>query len=265
MGIAPVLRNLLAHPLTRGMDIDSPTTTALRRRIIREKRLLREIYTEWYACLAASLPDGPGAVLELGSGAGFLAEAIPGAITSELLLTTGVDLVLSGLCLPFADASLRAIVMTDVLHHMPRVESFFREASRCLRPGGVVAMVEPWVTAWSRLVYTKLHHEPFDATVADWSFPPSGPLSGANGALPWLVFERDREKFRREFPDLEIASIRPMMPFRYLISGGVSLRGLAPAISAPVWRLVERLLAGANGTLGMFAHIVLKRTGGPRS
>jgi len=264
MGIARVLRDLLAHPLTRGMDIDSPSTTALRRRIIREKPLLREIYAEWYACLAASLPAMPGAVLELGSGAGFLAEVVPGVITSEILFTTGVDLILDGLRLPFGDNSLRCIVMTDVLHHMPRVESFFREASRCLRPGGVVAMIEPWVTAWSRLVYTRLHHEPFDPEAAEWSFPPTGPLSGANGALPWLVFERDREKFRRAFPELEIVLIRPIMPFRYLLSGGVSLRGLTPARSAPAWRLVERLLAGANGKLAMFAHIVLRKTGGPR-
>jgi hypothetical protein len=35
---------------------------------------------------------------------------------------------------------------------------------------------------------------------ADWSFPAVGPLSGANGALPWILFERDRARFEREFP-----------------------------------------------------------------
>src|SRR5262249_31802772 len=35
------------------------------------------------------------------------------------------------------------------------------QATRCVRSGGVVAMIEPWVTPWSRFVYTRLHHEPF--------------------------------------------------------------------------------------------------------
>jgi len=45
-----------------------------------------------------------------------------------------------------SDGSLRAIVMTDVLHHIPNVESFFAEAARCVRPGGVIVMIEPWLT-----------------------------------------------------------------------------------------------------------------------
>src|SRR4029453_1570325 len=115
---------------------------------------------------------------------------------------TGVDVILDGQALPFGDASLRAIVLTDVLHHLPRVRSFFHEAQRSLRPGGIVAMVESWVTTWSRLVYKRLHHEPFRPETNEWEFPQAGPLSSANGALPWVVFERDRDRFEREFPGL---------------------------------------------------------------
>ena len=73
----------------------------------------------------------------------------------------GVDIVLDGLMLPLAGGVLRGIVMVDVLHHIPQPRRFFTEAARCVRPGGVIAMVEPWVTAWSKLIYGKLHHEPF--------------------------------------------------------------------------------------------------------
>jgi hypothetical protein len=55
-----MIRALLAHPLTRGMDIDAPETTGLRR----EKRFLRRIYQEWYAALAAAVPEGEDDVLE---------------------------------------------------------------------------------------------------------------------------------------------------------------------------------------------------------
>ena len=66
-----MLKSLLAHPLTKGLDIDDPKTTRLRRQIIQEKYFLRKIYEEWYQSIAASLPGGEGAVLELGSGGGL--------------------------------------------------------------------------------------------------------------------------------------------------------------------------------------------------
>jgi SAM-dependent methyltransferase len=255
-----VLKAWLAHPLTRGLDIDHPRTTELRRRIIQEKGFLRRIYCEWYADLAAALPPGGGPVLELGAGAGFLNEVIPGLITSEVFPCHGVRVVLDGLDLPFADRSLRGIVMTDVLHHLPDARRFFAEAVRCLHPGGAVVMIEPWVSPWSRLVYTRLHHEPFCPDAPAWEFPRSGPLSGANGALPWIIFERDRATFEREFPELRIRTIRAGTPFRYLVSGGISLRSLMPSWTFGAWRSLETALARRTDRWSMFAQVTLVRT-----
>ena len=250
---------LLAHPLTRGLEIDDPRTTELRRRIIAEKPFLRQIYVEWYASLASALPSGPGAVLELGSGAGFLPQFIPEVITSEYILCNGVQTVLDGQHLPFAAGCLRGLLMTDVLHHIPQARLFFAEAARCVRPGGLVGMVEPWVSDWSRLIYTHLHHEPFSPASPDWEFPREGPLSGANGALPWIIFERDRTRFESEFPEWQIEKIKPMMPFRYLVSGGVSMRNLMPSFTYRVWKGLERALQPQMQHLGMFAEIILRR------
>jgi hypothetical protein len=50
------------------------------------------------------------------------------------------------------------------------------------------------------------------------------------------------------------------MPFRYLISGGVSMRTLMPAWTFGLWRAVENALAPWSRHLGMFAQIVLERT-----
>ena len=81
-------------------------------------------------------------------------------------------------------------------------------------------MVEPWVTFWSRFVYGRLHHEPFHPESVSWSFPSSGPLSGANIAIPWIVFSRDRTQFEKEYPELQIEQVRPFLQGRYLLSGG---------------------------------------------
>jgi len=253
-----MLSQLLSHPLTRDADLDSPDTTILRRRIIAEKPLLRSIYKEWYDFIAAAVPAGPGQVLELGAGAGFFKEVLPESLASEIFFLPDIDLVCDGCCLPVADGALRAVVMTDVFHHLPRVDAFLAEINRCVRPGGVVAMVEPWVTPWSRFVFGKLHHEPF-LPAASWRFAASGPLSGANGALPWIVLCRDRERFLSICPDWEIETPLLMMPLRYLLSGGVSLRSLVPGGCHGLLVGIEACLSPVMDKLALFAGLVLRR------
>ena len=249
----------MAHPLTAGLRIDDPATTQLRRQIISSKPFLKAIYDEWYSLLAKELPAGNGDVLELGSGAGFCDVYIKDLITSEVFPSPAVRLVVDGRHIPFDNGSLRAIVFTDVLHHMPDVRQFFSEAVRCLRPGGKILMIEPWVTTWSRFVYGNFHHEPFLPKAQDWSFPSTGPLSGANGAIPWIVFVRDRNKFESEFPELKIEKIQSFMPFRYLVSGGVGMRSLMPGFTHSLWAGLERLLEPQMYYLAMFAFISVRR------
>jgi SAM-dependent methyltransferase len=254
-----MLRKWLAHPDTRGLDVDDPRLTGLRRRIIVEKSFLRQIYQEWYRSIADSLPSGDGPILEIGSGAGFLREYIPDLIRSEIFMCPEIDVILNALALPLAEKSLRAIVMTDVLHHLPEPRKFFSEAARCVGVGGRIIMIEPWVSPWSRWIYQRLHSEPFLPDASEWSFPSTGPLSGANGALPWILFERDRVQFERECPEWAIRVIGPQMPFRYLVSGGVSMRSLMPGFAFGMWRGLENMLHPWMKHLAMFARIVLER------
>lgn len=254
-----ILDHLLSHPLTRGLDLDDPQTTELRRQIILSKPFLRRIYDDWYDLIRQHLPADTVPVLELGSGAGYLAERLPGLITSEVFFCPNVKLVANALALPFPRAGLPTIVMIDVLHHIPDVRRFFQEATVCVRPGGTIVMIEPWVSWWSRIIWTKLHHEPFRPESREWSFPGSGPLSAANGALPWIVFERDRDVFAKEFPQFTLEVVQPMMPFRYLVSGGVSMRNLMPGFTYGLWSGLERLLQPWTRQWAMFALIVLRR------
>ena len=255
-----MLKEWLAHPLLRGMDLDDPRTTTMRRQIIQGNRFLRQIYLEWYTQLVAAVPPGDELVLELGSGPGFLPELLQDLIASEVFWCDQIHAVLDGRYLPLAAVSLRAILMTDVLHHIPNVRPFLRESARCVRAGGVIAMIEPWVTRWSLFVYAHFHHEPFEPLAPNWEFPTHGPLSSANGALPWIVFERDRVQFEREFPQWCIETIRPLLPFRYLVSGGVSMRPLMPGWSSGAWRAFEKLFQSWMDRWAMFALIVLRRS-----
>jgi SAM-dependent methyltransferase len=254
-----MLKDMLAHPLARGIDLDDPRATVLRKRILEEKAFLRHIYEEWYHLLVASLPAVEGPVLELGTGAGFLKDYLPGLITSDVLPLPDISVVLDAHSIPFPDACLRAIVMIDVLHHLSQPRVFVAEAIRCVKPGGAMIMIEPWVTPWSRLVHTWLHHEPFHPDATRWEFATQGPLSGANGALPWIMFHRDRSRFASEFPEWRVKSIDPDMPFTYLLSGGVSKRALVPGAAFESVRWLEKRSGQWKLKYAMFARICLER------
>lgn len=254
-----LLKKIFAHPLTRGLNIDDANTSALRLNIIQEKGLLRRIYEDWYSTLQQQIPNCEGLVLELGSGAGFLTDFLPELVTSDILLVPNVQVVLDAHELPFATASLSTIVMVDVLHHLRNVRRFFHEAARCVKGGGRIIMIEPWVTSWSRFVYGRLHHEPFSPECPDWTFDSGGVLSGANLALPWIIFERDLQDFERSFPMWTVKTIELEKPFMYLLSGGVSLRALFPKGVFDGIRFIERLMRPWLHRLAMFALIVLVR------
>lgn len=253
-----MFRNWLVHPKTKNLDIDDPKTTLIRRKIIQEKKFLRKIYNGWYQLIKKSIPDDvEGGVLEIGSGAGFIKEVLPETMTSEVFECEGVDRVIDATSFPFEDGSLRAIIMTDVFHHIPNVRSFLNEAERVLAVGGRVIMIEPWNCAWSRFIYQNLHHEPFVPEAPEWEFPTNGPLSSANGALPWMVFSRDLEKFQLQFPHLTLEGTQIFMPFTYLLSGGVSLRSLIPGALYGFFSILE--IPFEKLGVGMFAKIELKK------
>lgn len=241
------------------IELDGANSTYLHKKRIIEKRFLHMIYEEWYEMIQKDLMRENGKFLELGSGGGFLQEYVLSTITSDLVLLPWINVVLDGRSLPFADNVLGAIVMVNVLHHIPNPKHLLSEAGRCIKPGGVVLMVEPWVSVWSRYVYTNFHHEPFDPNMNAWNFPSKGRLSGANGALAWIIFERDREKFNNKFPEWTIEEIKPIMPFRYLLSGGVSTNVSMPAWSYDFWKWIESSLDRRMKELCMFAFIKLVR------
>lgn len=255
----PLLKKILSHPSTRDLDLDDPRLLQYRRSIIREKAFLRQIYNEWYRLILSIVEPRAGLVLEVGSGAGFLQDVYSPLITSDIIRVSGISTVLDAHRLPFAKDLFSAIVMCNVLHHLPNVREFFREAGRCTKRDGYLILIEPWVSKWSSLIYTHFHHEPFDPRTKDWTFQGVGHLSSANGALPWIVFERDRELFKHEFPEWRIVRVRPFMAFLYLLSGGVSGRALMPGWSYSFWRAVESLLEPWANQLAMFSFIVLSR------
>ena len=254
-----MINKIFKLPGLDNIDIDDPKTTILRKKIVHRKRFLYKLYLDFYLqmlAMAKELPKGP--IIELGSGAGFIREIAPTVITSEVFLIPNLDLVFSGHNLPFRDKSVSCFLMLDVFHHIPKPIWFLQEAERCLRKGGKIVMIEPYNSIFARFFYQRFHHESFDPS-AGWEHQEQGPLSGANGALPWIIFIRDKQKFNQNLPNLQIKSIRPHTPFAYLLSGGVAFKSFLPGICFKPVRFCEKLLSPFNKHTALFATISLEK------
>lgn len=242
--------------VTSQYDLDDPMRTLEHRELILGKACLKKIYVGWYHTLLREAADCPeGVKLEIGSGGGFFKEVAPEVITSDILDLPVVDKVFSAEQMPFEKEELAAIFMINVFHHIPDVRNFLKESERTLKSGGKIVMIEPANSPFSRLIYKNFHHEMFDER-RDWTFPESGPLSGSNQALPYIVFKRDRKIFEAEFPGLKVEKIQLHTGLRYLISGGLSRNQLLPDASFGFIKAIEGV---APSLIGMFQTIVVKK------
>jgi SAM-dependent methyltransferase len=258
--LAARLRSVLAHPLARHLDLDSPEASAVHARLIREKPFLRRLYLHYYsdfdAVLARAAPGG--LVLEIGAGAGFYGEIRTGVRSLDVRSGCRVDVVGSALALPFRAGCASAVLLLNVLHHLSDPAAFFRECERVLKPGGRVCLIEPYASPLSRRLIKPLHHEPWDER-ATWHLPEGGPMTSANMALPSIVFVRDRAKYEAEFPNLPVYRLRFHTIALYLMSGGVAMRPLAPGwLFAPTAAL-EWVLSPAARRLASMMTVELVR------
>ncbi|HLF17343.1 MAG TPA: class I SAM-dependent methyltransferase [Candidatus Omnitrophota bacterium] len=253
----------LRLPQAKGISsLDDPGATLIHAQIIRQKKFLYQVYKDFYRRFAIMLGplSGGEVIVELGSGGGFIKEVLPSVVTSDILQIPKVDVCFSGQSIPFGDQSVSAFLMIDVFHHIKDPSMFLKELERCLKPGGRVMMIEPANTLWARFIWTNFHHENFDRK-ADWQIEGSGPMSDANGALPWIVFCRDRQRFLDTFGSFSIDSIRAHTPFCYLISGGLSMKQMLPSFSYSFIKILEVILIPFNRWLGMFYTIQLSKQG----
>jgi SAM-dependent methyltransferase len=119
---------------------------------------LRAVYHEWFAQLLQWV-EGLHPIVEIGAGPGFFKAYCPQLISTDVIATPYVDVVCDAGALPFQSGSVGALVMVDVLHHLPKSMAFLAEAGRVLSPGGRLVMIEPWITVPPYLLYRYLHHE----------------------------------------------------------------------------------------------------------
>jgi SAM-dependent methyltransferase len=253
----------LKEPSLKGLQPGSPDFFAAQKAIILHRPLLKRCYDDWYARLlhdVQSVPQ-PGVILELGSGGSYLKQLEPSIITSDVVANVA-DQIIDARHLPFADNSVRALLLTHVFHHIPDADAFLKEAERVLVPGGVVSMIEVAHTPFARFFFKKFHHEPYQDNCRDWAFAQNDSMMDSNQALSWMVFVRDRREFEKRHPNLKIEMLALMPWFTYFISGGVTLRDVVPNFLNGLLVGIEKMIEPLAAFFSLHWQICLRKPDG---
>lgn len=253
------------NPLAKELDLDSQTSLRAHRQIIEQNQLLKTYYLSVYRSFERSeetVKNLPYPSLEIGSGGGFLKEILADIITSDVVPAEGIDRVENAEHLSFPDASLKAVYANGVLHHVPDAEAALRDLERVLVPGGLLVCNEPSSTLLAHFMHRHFHNEAADKNVREWRLRPqdgAGRLTGANMALPYIIFIRDRKIFEKKFPRLRILSVVFHDFLRYTLSGGLSYKPFIPRWTYGFVNGLEGCLKPLMPVLGHAMLVTIKK------
>ena len=178
---------------------------------------LRSVYQDWFNQLLRCV-DGLHPIVEIGSGPGFFKEYFPRLISTDVVPSVYIDVLSDACSLPFRPGTVGAFVMVDVLHHLARPLEFVAEVARALRPGGRLAMIEPWITGPSYLLYRYFHHE--DCSLKVDLRRPFNDLDkkafNGNAAIPFKLLKQSKTGV----PPLRLIQADPFLGLPYLATLG---------------------------------------------
>ena len=132
-------------------NLENQKTSENRCTIVKRKKLFKALYEQWYDDLMAEENGEPGAVVEIGTGPGFIKEKYPNVLCSDIFPVSTADFVCDGLRLPLKPQSVKRIIMINVFHHVKDSKLFLMEMYQCLMDAGCVTMIEPYNTLWGDL------------------------------------------------------------------------------------------------------------------
>lgn len=228
-----------------------------------KKKILRDIYSEWYSWIISDLSKSEGKTLELGAGSGNFKEFYPEAISADIEKCDWLDMCFDAHEMPFGKDEVSNIVMIDVLHHLADPIKFFHEAYRVLQPAGRILMIEPYPSLFSGIVYKLFHPEPFIMDVDYFNLNKAKKNKDpwdSNQAIPYLLFFKHLNKWEQEFKAKFKLSKRQRFSFLlYPLSGGFENRQLIPDFSIPMFKMLEKVLTPLNYFIAFRCYVVLEK------
>lgn len=258
------LLDRLREPLLDEMDVDGESRLELHRKMLEKKRMLREVFAEFHHLfrrLEQQFLSGDGAKVELGAGVSPMRDSYPEVLATDVVDAPHLDKVVNAEAMDFKDQSVKVIYGQNCFHHFPHPDRFFQELNRVLVQGGGAILLEPYYGPFATFLYKRLFRtEGFDKNFSSWDTPVAGPMNGANQALSYIVFVRDRELYEKRFPSLKI--VRQELAgnyLKYLLSGGLNFRQILPDSFTGAVGLLEKLISPFNRWFALHHVIIIRR------
>jgi len=258
------LIDLLLDSSTVDIDVDGVDRLAIHGRVLARKPMLRQVFTEFHHVfrrLDEEHLSGQGSRVELGAGIAPIRESYPDVLATDLVAGDHLDCELNAENMDMPDHSVRTIYGQNCFHHFPHPDRFFSELDRVLEPGGGVILLEPYHGFFASFLYKHLFKtEGFDKKIGSWETPASGPMNGANQALSYIIFERDKVEFESKYPALNIVHQERLDNYlKYLFSGGLNFKQLCPDVMMPFIDFVQWCLSPFSRLFALHHIIVIRK------
>jgi SAM-dependent methyltransferase len=258
---------LLLEPNLHGVDLQGFDRIALHADTLARKRLIREVFKEFYdTSMSLDLNyfgEVAGHRIELGAGTSFFKKCYSSVISTDVQLSPHLDRVIDAQEMDLEDQSVRTLFCINCFHHFAAPQKFFGEVLRVVKPDGGCIIIDPYFGALARVLYKRLFRsESYDPDAPNWSYCVDRVTHEKlpNQALSYVVFVRDRTKFTTMFPDLEIVYTAILPNYlRYLLSGGLNFRQVIPSFLAPLLGKVELASPRLTRGLGLHHVVVIRR------
>lgn len=246
------------------LDVDGQNRFLLHGKMLARKRLLREVFEEFHHLfrkLDERFLTASGTRVELGAGVAPIKNSYPDVLATDIVDGPFLDRTLDAQAMDLPDQSVRVFYGQNCFHHFPDPARFFHELERVLPPGGGAILLEPYYGPFASFLYKRLFAtEGFDKQFPSWQTPATGPMNGANQALSYIVFVRDRVRFEKEHPALKIVHEERCNNYlKYLLSGGLNFKQLCPDALSPVVGFLQWCLRPFNRLLALHHVVVIKR------
>lgn len=257
--------DLLRDPSIDGLNVDGAARLEAHAAILARKRMLREVFAEFhhdFQRLDKLYFSAAGARIELGAGISPMRNSYSDVLATDVVAGPNADKVLNAEEMDLPDNSVRVLFAQNSFHHFPHPDRFFDEVERVVAPGGGVVLLEPYFGPAANFLFRRMFRtETFDKDSASWDAEVSGPMTGANQALSYLVFFRDRAAFEKKHPTLKIVHHELCSNYlKYLLSGGLNFKQLLPDWMSPLVGFIQFALLPIRRWTALHHIVVLQKT-----
>lgn len=260
------IADYLRDSSVKDINVDGSDRLLIHSQILARKPMLQGVFKSFHQTfdrLDRRYLTASGLRVELGAGVAPIRDSYPDVLATDIMPGSHLDRVVNAEAMDFPDQSVRAVFGQNCFHHFPHPERFFNELIRVLPAGGGCILLEPYYGPMAAFTFKRLFStEGYDKQFPCWDTPTAGPMNGANQALSYIIFERDRAIFEKKFPQLSIVHQEVCNNYLpYLFSGGLNFRQLWPDKALPLLSGIQGALKPFSRLLGLHHVIVLRKEG----